>query len=188
MTDVALLKKEAKNKKTSPSRLEELARHADSSVQLAVAGNPNTPSATLENLGRSTKLSLLKAVARHGNTPLPVLERLARHQQVTVRLAVAVTESPFITEAMAFQLLSDADEGVRYAVLPIPWRPRVNWNASAFFDLAAIDSSPLVRRRVALYCNDPTILQRLLSDPDWAVVADCLGNPLLTASAIRCWM
>ena len=38
VTDVALLKKEAKNKKTSPSRLEELARHADSSVQFAVAG------------------------------------------------------------------------------------------------------------------------------------------------------
>jgi Leucine rich repeat variant len=180
MTDVALLKKEAKNKRTNSSRLEELARHADPSVQLAVAGNPNATSATLEHLGRSVKLNLLKAVAKNPSTPTLVLERLARHQHATVRAAVA--ESPVMTEAIAVQLLGDAEENVRSAVLPT--LRGVKWSTSAVFELAARDSSPLVRMRAAESCTDPNILQRALGDPDWRVVVESLRNPRLSATAL----
>lgn len=89
MTDLVALKREARHKKASSGRLEELARNADSTVQLAVVGNPNTPSVVLEYLGWSTKLGLLKALTKNPNTPPDMHERLARHRRETVRQAVA---------------------------------------------------------------------------------------------------
>jgi hypothetical protein len=82
--DSAALKKEAKSRKTAASRLEELARFSDASIQLAVANNLNTPATALEYLGGHGKFMILKAVAKHPNTPDSVLEKLATHKQETV--------------------------------------------------------------------------------------------------------
>ena len=87
--DISALKKEAKHKKTSAARLELLARHSDSSVQLAVASNPNTPAQTLVYLGGHGRFNILKAVAKHPNTPSKVLEHLAHHKQASVCEVVA---------------------------------------------------------------------------------------------------
>lgn len=141
MTDLALLKKEAKSKITSPSRLEELARHADLSVRLAVAGNLNTPSATLEYLGQSTKLGLLKALAKNSNTPPQVLERLARHRQDSVRQAVATWAR--LPENIALGMLNDPVERTRF--LLIHYSRRFQWNTLPLLERAALDSSSLVR-------------------------------------------
>ena len=46
--DIAALKKEAKSKKTIASRLLELAKNPDPTVQYTVASNPNAPLAALE--------------------------------------------------------------------------------------------------------------------------------------------
>ncbi len=91
--DIAALKKEAKSKKTSSKRLEELARHADTSVQLAVANNPNTPSAALEYLGGHGKYTILKAVAKHPNTPDNILEKLSTHKHEAVLEALTERSS-----------------------------------------------------------------------------------------------
>ena len=180
VTDVALLKKEAKNKKTSPSRLEELARHAELSVQFAVAGNPNTSSATLEYLGRSAKLVLLKAVAKHGNTPVIVLERLARHRQDTVRQAVAQWGQ--VSETLALELLNDSSESSRF--LLIERSRHFPWNTLKLFQSAARDPSSLVRMVVARCANVSSVLEDLLSDADWTVVAEALGNHALPLVAL----
>lgn len=82
--DVAALKKEAKSKKTAASRLEQLARHSDTSIQLAVANNPSAPASALEYLGGHGKFNILKAVAKNPNTPDNILEKLATHKQETV--------------------------------------------------------------------------------------------------------
>jgi hypothetical protein len=79
------LKKEAKSKKTSAARLEELARHSDTSIQLAVANNPNANAATLEYLSGHGMWNILKAVAKNPSMPSSAQIRLARHKQVSVR-------------------------------------------------------------------------------------------------------
>ena len=83
--DSSSAKKEAKNQKTTPTRLLELSQHPDLSVQLAVAKHPSTPSAALEFLSIHGKPTVFKAVAAHPNTPSATLERLAAHPHHAVR-------------------------------------------------------------------------------------------------------
>ncbi len=87
-----------------------------------------------------------------------------------------------MTESIAFQLLRDAEESVRSAVL-LNLR-HMKWSTSHLFELAFRDSSRAVRMRAAQCCTDSSILQRSLSDPDWTVVATSLCNPLLSVTAL----
>ncbi len=180
MTDLVSLKKEAKSKKTSASRLEELSRHADSSVQLAVVGNPNTPAATLEYLGRLTKLSVLKALAKNPNTPPHILERLMRHRHDTVRQAVA--QSAQISETIALELLTDVSEHTRFLVMK--HSRRFKWNTLRLFESAARDPSSLVRMTVADHATVSSVLEGLLDDANWRVVAYALANPALALTVL----
>jgi hypothetical protein len=91
--DIAALKKEAKNKKTLPTRLLELAKNADPTVQYAVASNPNAPLLALEYLSGHGKWTILKAVAGNPNVSTAILEKLAGKTQPTVVEAVAKSTS-----------------------------------------------------------------------------------------------
>jgi hypothetical protein len=76
--DIAVLKKEAKSKKTLATRLLELARNADPTVQYAVSANPNAPLAALEYLSGHGKWTILKAVALNPNVSEAILEPVIR--------------------------------------------------------------------------------------------------------------
>ena len=112
--DSSSAKKEAKNQKTTPTRLLELSQHPDLSVQLAVAKHPSTPSAALEFLSIHGKPTVLKAVAAHPNTPSATLERLAAHPHHAVRKAL--TSNLALTPAILERLAGDGDWAVRSGV------------------------------------------------------------------------
>ena len=183
--DSSAAKKEAKSKKTAPARLLELSRHADPSVQLAVAKNPNTPVAALEYLSGHGKLTILKAVAGNPSTPPAILERLALHKQHTVcevvasnlrtplatleRLAVhpkgtirkALTSNRALALAILETLSRDADESVRYGVAG-------NHQCSpVLLEQLALDESTDVRSVVAVSYNTPLeVVRKLAHDPE----------------------
>ncbi len=178
--EVELLEIEVSNAKTDALRLEELSRHPDSSVQLAVAGNPNTSSATLEHLGRSRRLGLLRALAKHPNTPPHLIERLARHRHDSVRYAVA--ESAQISETVALQLLDDISPYTRS--LLIERSDRFQWDTTRLFERAAKDSSWHTRMNVAQHATVSSIIESLLDDADPMVARPALCNRALAPDAL----
>ena len=180
VSEVELLEKEASSAKTDALRLEELSRHPDSSVQLAVASNPNTSSAALEYLGRSRRLGLLRALAKNPNTPSHLIERLARHRHDTVRQAVA--ESAQISETVALELLDD--DSVHVRSLLVERSGRFQWNTVRLFERAAKDSSWYVRTAVAKSATASSILEGLLDDVDSIVAACALRNRALAPAAL----
>ena len=178
--EVELLEKEASNEQTKQSRLEELSRHPDSSVQLAVAGNPNTSVAALEFLGRSRRLGLLRALAKNPNSPPHLIERLARHRHDTVRQAVA--ESAQISETVALELLNDVSPHTRS--LLIEHSGRFQWDTLHLFERAAQDSSWYTRLAVAEHTTVSSILEGLLNDVDPMVAGVALHNRALASDAL----
>ncbi len=160
--DIAALKKEAKSKKTTATRLLELAKTADPTVQYAVAANPNTPLAALEYLSGHGKWTILKAVAVHPNVSLAILEILAAHKQVTV--CVAVAESQQAPVHFLEQLTKHPEAAVRRAVA-------ANTNCTdAIFTVLSEDSAYKVRYEVASRMSCPAaVLQKLAYDPEVSV-------------------
>jgi hypothetical protein len=178
--DIAALKREARHKKTPAGRLEELARHPDTGVQLAVASHPGVPAATLEYLGGHGKFTILKAVARNPSVPASVLEKLSSHRQNTVRQAVA--ESNTLTESLILRLARDPDEQVRFALAMRSHR--YTWNTQPFFEILVQDSSALVRATAASHCRIPHLLERFAQDAEWRVVSSALRQHALPLSTL----
>lgn len=141
---LAELKKEAKSKKTSPQRLEELARHSDTSIHLAVAGNPNANAATLIYLSSHGRFNVLKAVARNPNTPETALLKLFRHKQATVREAVLSRFA--ITAQLAEAISQDLDSRVR-DVLVTQWNTSSGWSETTVKRLI-FDEAPQIRQHI----------------------------------------
>jgi hypothetical protein len=159
--DVAALKKEAKSKKTPATRLLELARNTDPTVQYAVAANPKAPLGALEYLSGHGKWTILKAVALNPNVSLAILEKLAAHKQNTV--CVAVAQSPQTPAQLLAQLALHSDSVVRRAVTE-------NKNCTdAIYTKLSQDPDSLVRFDVALRTTSPVVLEKLSLDPDGQV-------------------
>ncbi len=188
------LKKEAKSKKTAATRLEQLARHSDTSIQQAVTGNPSTPASALEYLGGHGKFNILKAVAKNPNTPDAVLEKLARHKQATVREAVAnrdvlpasialhfaKSDEKNLKRALLYRshprkvweiLAADADEDIREVVA------REETISEALFEQLLNDTSPQVRQ--ALGYNE-----KIQNRPDWIERLATDSEPLVRRAAL----
>jgi hypothetical protein len=167
--DIASLKKEAKSKKTAASRLAELARHSDTSVQLAVANNPAGLSSTLEYLGGHGKFNILKAVAKNPNTPDSVLEKLARYRQASVRITLAKRYP--LTDKLIEQLCNDPDPDVRSTIL-------FHYNIQIQqLEQFLLDSSPIVRGALAKRGFGGRLFAlELWDDPDGYVRASALSS------------
>ncbi len=159
--DIAALKKEAKSKKTPATRLEQLARQTDTSIQQAVAGNPSTPAAALEYLGGHGKFNILKAVAKNPNTPDAVLEKLSRHKQATVREAVA--GRAVLPETIALHFAKGDEKALKIALFCNNHGPKV-------WDVLGQDPDEDVRESTAMEETiSDALFEQLLSDPSPAV-------------------
>ena len=157
------LKKEAKSKKTSAVRLEELSRHPDTGVQNAVAGNENASAKTLEYLSGHGKYTILKSVAKNPNTPPAVLEKLAAHKQATVCAAAA--GNPNTPMEVLEHLVTHPDPKVR---LELTGRHA----GAKIYARLADDPDFEVRELLAYreYCPLP-VLKKLARDPESTVRA-----------------
>jgi hypothetical protein len=156
--DIAALKKEAKSKKTAASRLEQLARNPDTSVQQAVAGNPSTPAAALEYLGGHGKFNIRKAVAKNPNTPDAVLEKLSRHKQATVREAVASRE--VLPESIALHFAKSDEKNLKMALF-------YRHHSAKVWETLATDTDEEVRESVAgEEAISDALFEQLLKDPN----------------------
>ncbi len=178
LMNIATLKKEAKSKKTLASRLLELAKLPDPTVQYAVAVNPKAPLAALEYLSGHGKWTILKAVASNPNINLEILEKLAKHKQNTVCIAVAQSiQTP--AELLA-QLARHSDAAVRRAVTD-----NKNCTAAIFTKLSE-DSDALVRFDVAVRDACPiAVLEKLSQDPDPLVRGAVAWNNLVPIKELR---
>lgn len=164
------LKKEAKSKKTSAARLEELSRHSDTGIQLAVAKNLYTSSTVLENLTRSNWVPILRAVARHPNTSPRVLDTLAQDHRYSV--ASAVLYNPH-TDTKTLEKL--AWHSLLRVRIVMPYAE--NCPAKARVRLVA-DSKVEVRKASANSRKTPAyLLAQLARDSDAEVRAAVASNP-----------
>ncbi len=175
--DVTTLKKEAKSKKTLASRLLELAKTPEPTVQYAVAANPNAPLAALEYLSGHGKWTILKAVAVNPNVSLAILEKLASHKQNTV--CVAVAQSTKTSDQLLAKLAQHSDSVVRRAVTE-------NKNCSdAILATLGQDPDSLVRFDVAIRTKSPVVLEKLAFDPDEYVRGAAAGNKGVPTKDLR---
>ncbi|WP_298617905.1 RNA-guided endonuclease TnpB family protein [uncultured Thermosynechococcus sp.] len=111
----------ARNRRTSPSELAQLAQDKDWRVREAVAEHPQTPVKELTQLARDKRWEVRKAVARNPQVPPEVLTRLAEDEAFHARYAVA--ENPKTPEGVLTQLARDERWEVRLAVAKHPQTP-----------------------------------------------------------------
>lgn len=151
--------KEAKDPRTSPERLAELAADQHAGVRWFVAQHPSTPAAVLDRLGRDQDDGVRSRVATHPATPAVALDRLALDPNVWVRRKVADHQS---SSAVALSLLAtDKDAVVRRRVAENPSAPE-----EALYGLAR-DQMVSVRAAVARNPSTPfDILDVLSEDKD----------------------
>ncbi|MGL4611908.1 MAG: hypothetical protein ACRCYY_19895 [Trueperaceae bacterium] len=174
--DITTLKKEAKSKSASTQRLEELARHVDINIPLAVAHNPNTPATALEYLGNHEQFTILQAVAKHPNTPNSVLEKLATHKQESVLEALLEHDNLPLS---ALESLQQRLPETRRWWLPARFG-RLIMTKPALLEQFLTDSATGVRATVAanLPLSDAHF-EQLFNDPESFVRAALYNNASL---------
>jgi hypothetical protein len=106
---------EAKNPKTSPNRLEQLASDPDEEARYHVAKNSHTPRKRLPQLACDPSAPVRRAVAQHLCTPLAVFQQLADGPDEEVRCNVA--RNPNTTLDVLAVLVLDSESKVQQAAL-----------------------------------------------------------------------
>lgn len=167
MGDLMDLLAEARDPSTSHARLSDLATHADTATQEAVASNPSSPPEALEAIAECADPEdwrLLAVLARNPRTPVETLRELAENDDSDVYEAAISNPSMPLQDLEVFAQSPALGE-----------REAVGRNPSASADLLRLlatdteyrDGEPSVRMAVASNPSAPTdVLRLLLADPD----------------------
>lgn len=174
--DDALAKYIAKLKHAPVSVLDVLVKHANTSVQLAVANNSAASAQALTYLGGHGKFTILKAVAKNPSTPAATLIALASHKQLSVR--EALLEHPALPSAVLDVLATQADLWRFYLCM----RQGSQLGPNAIRSLLSAGTTE--RRGVALYAPlSPELTQELFDDDAPSVRVAIVTNKSLTKLA-----
>lgn len=118
---------EAKNEKTTPEELENLALHYHYKVREVIAGRPDTPEKTFLMLADDNNLNVKYALINNKYCPLSVIEKLSNDNHPLVRQAAIdkANEMKSIVEEMAkdFEKKADDDFGVIDVSEPRDYEP-----------------------------------------------------------------
>lgn len=160
--DLTTLKREARAKGTSETRLLELAA-LDVQLSRTIAKAAHTPLTVLEKLATSADMPTRRAVAANSHTPGAMLDKMAGDKQWTVLKAIAA--NPNATPPTLVQLLNHKQDSVWQAVLEQPiWPAEVQWAAAQHADVERRWRA--ARYRVLL----PEVLAQLAQDKDQKVL------------------
>ena len=196
----AALKREARDRATTPARLLEialadpelakwvagsarataavlgpLAEHPLPAVRSRVAKHPATPGPVLEALSRDAGAALLKTIARNPATPARTLERLARDGSDAVLEALA--DRPALPTGALDRLVAD---GRANPLTLIRRHARAIGARARTLDALATCERARVRGEVASRIPlDAARAERLFADPEPWVVASLGENDLL---------
>lgn len=175
--DIKALKKEAKDYRTSPHRLLELARQ-DTALSRLIALRPNLPLQVMHELSKSRDMPTRANVAKNYTAPMEILEVLARDPQWTVAKAVlgAMVNRTVTPNRSTFEIIAaHKRHTVRQTAADNRFCP------PDLLERLAQDPAPEVRRAVAENITATAeLLHRLAADPDDRVVWNVAHHPNTT--------
>ena len=197
LTELQQKRVEARNPKTPPEVLAELAKDEYKYIRARVAGNRSTPLETFIELARDEDDSVRYSVAQNPSTPPEILAELAKDEGKWVRETVA--ENPNTPPEALAELAKDKDEWIRETVAENPNTPpkalaelaEDKLHENVLYNVALNPSTPLeviaelatdrdedVRANVARNpSTPPEVLTELAKDEDKYIREDVAGNP-----------
>lgn len=168
---------QARDSRTRPDGLTELARDNSPTVRHAVARNPSAPAEALLALSGDSRKSTRLAVAENPSTPDAALSALVSDTYNQIRWTVPL--HPRLAPEVQHAIATADDPMARENLAGHP-----NLSREVARALAA-DSNASVRSRVAAHTSQADLLAELIADPNPRVRAGATENPRLTQEQRR---
>lgn len=163
----------AKNLKTTPIVLKQLASDEDYYIRWDVAENPSTPAEILQQLAEDSHERVRDGVAGNHNTPIEILESFATDSDLNIRYRVA--DNPNAPVEILKLLAKDKSLRIRFRVARNPNTP-IN-----LLESLANESNHYIREAVAKNANTPLeMLEKLANDSNLVVRESVSENPHCT--------